>query len=363
MEAADGRYAICCRIRSNRPARGRCGGWVHRLQGASVPIAPAHLRGEGVPGKHLAALERRDEVYRRLLAALQLSAAHREQLHRRGYTPEEIHARRYRTLPGPGRAKLARECHNGTPAILGGVPGFWQKTSNCGANKYWSLAGSPGLVIPCLSPAGSIRGLRIRPDDPGEGGKYRWLSSTQKAGGTGSGVHCHVARPVNGSIVDTLLWIVEGEIKADLSAERLRTVVVSIPGVSCWSQALPDLVELVPSGGRVVVAMDADWPAKTQVHAALWGLGQACTALGYEVKIAGWDPTHKGLDDLLVAGQQPELCALDRISEPAWTLKVSSQILADAPTRRQPPAIPLATAREGIRQQLAAVRCTANPCD
>jgi hypothetical protein len=121
-------------------------------------------------------------------------------------------------------------------------------------------------------------------------------------------------------------------------------------------------VELLPAGGRVVVALDADWREKPQVHAALWGLAQACTALGYETKVALWDSAWKGLDDSLVGGHRPELHPLEKIPEPEWRLKVSSQILADAPNRRQPAAMPLATAREGIREQLAAVRCAASPC-
>jgi hypothetical protein len=198
--------------------------------------------------------------------------------------------------------------------------------------------------------------LRIRPDNVGEdGGKYRWLSSGYKPGGIGSGVHCHVARPLLHDLKDTAIWISEGELKADLSAERLRAKILSVPGASCWAHALPDVVELLPAGGRVVVALDADWREKPQVRVAVWNLAQACLALGYAVEIALWDPMWKGLDDLLVAGHQPELHSLERIPEPAWELKLSSQILADAPIRPPVTAVELEMMRQALLGAFAEV--------
>jgi hypothetical protein len=125
------------------------------------------------------------------------------------------------------------------------------------------------------------------------------------------------------------LWITEGEIKADLSAERLGVTVISIPGVGLWARALPDLAELLPGGGRVVLALDLEWATSPAVLAACWGLRQAGGALGYEVKVATWTDKTMKLDDLLVAGAHPEIRPATAIPEPTWATKLSSRVLAD----------------------------------
>ena len=178
-------------------------------------------------------------------------------------------------------------------------------------------------------PNGWIRGYQIRPGDPRKGGKYRWLSSANRPGGTSSGVNCHVARPLSGAVGDEAVWITEGIFKADLAAERLGANVVSIPGVGCWRQAMPDLAELLPHGGDVVVAMDSDWRENAAVHEAAWCLAQVCAAIGYGVEVALWEPTHKGLDDLLTAGMRPRRTGPAAVPAPAWVPKVSSRRLAE----------------------------------
>ncbi|MGH7171502.1 MAG: toprim domain-containing protein [Gemmataceae bacterium] len=200
----------------------------------------------------------------------------------RGYRSGEVELRDYRSLPLQGRARIALEIQ--ASERLDGVPGFYTGSNERGS--YPALAGSPGLFIPVRAPNKHIRGLRIRPDNANGAGKYRWLSSADKPGGIGPDASCHISRPLLLPVEDRTVWITEGEIKADLSAERLGAVVVSIPGVDLWSRALPDLAELLPNGGRIVVALDADWRDKPRVHLALSGLLLACTSLGYETGVA-----------------------------------------------------------------------------
>jgi hypothetical protein len=351
--ARDGRYAVCMRVESTRPARGGGGGWVHRLSESSVCGAPMETPPTlETPTRPTA--EHLHRVYRRLQVASCLQERHAAALLQRGYTPEEIQQRGYRTLPLAGRWKIAKQCHNGTPNDLVGVPGFFVATNNAGTDSYWSLAGLPGLLIPCLAPNGEIRAFRIRPDDRGrDGGKYRWLSSAHRSCGAGSGVHCHVARPLSGNVLDDAIWIVEGEIKADLSAERLGAVALGIPGVSLWSRALADLAELLPQGGRVVMALDSDLQENPAVHEAMWCLAQAAQALGYRGEIALWNPQWNGLDDLLVTGQKPELHPPNHLPEPKWPIKLSSRILAEVPPRTRTDARELAEMRHRLREILA----------
>ncbi len=334
LVAKSGKYAICMRVTSDRQALS--GGWVHQL-GYSPATHYSGPRPSGKPGRATkeaprARPEECARVYRKLLDVLPLRDDHRAQLLARGFTPEAIQARGYRTLP-ESRGALCRQLRNGHPDELLGIPGFYKAHSATGF-PYWTIAGLPGLLIPCRGIDATIRGFRVRPDDPGkDGGKYRWLSSSSRPCGAGSGVHCHVALPTFGTIKGEAAWITEGEIKADLSAEHLQARVISIPGVACWWKALDDLATLLPSGGRVVVALDADWPDKPQVHLAIWRLCQACRALGYSVEIATWNAAYKGLDDLLTAGLTPQRMAPENFPAPEWGLKVSSRFLVVVPPR------------------------------
>jgi hypothetical protein len=362
LVARDGRYAVCMRVESARAARGGAGGWVHLLRDAPALLcsAPTWTIPSGRPPS-LASPERRHHAYARLQAAALLSEEHRCSLLARGYSVDEIVARGYRTLPPENRWKLARRCYDGELDMPHGVPGFFPAVG--GDGPYWSLAGVPGLLIPCRSPSGQIRAYRVRPDHIGKDeGKYRWLSSGHKKGGQSSGVHAHVARPAEKELIDPDVWITEGEIKADLAATRLGAVVVSMPGVSSWATVLPDLTEILPNGGRVVVALDADWREKKAVHAAVRNACLACLALGFAVKVAQWDPTHKGLDDLLTASGKPEMRNPSDVPAEAWPLKVSARRLAAAPRVREPARLTMAAMRESLRRMIADVFSAASPC-
>jgi len=301
---------------------------------------------------------RLDAAYRRLLARCPLSDQHRADLDRRGVAPGRI-VGAFGSLRLKGRAAIGKSLQ-AAGIDPNGIPGLTLKTGDHG--EYWSLAGSPGLLIACRSPSRLIRGLRIRPDGPmaaGKGGgKYRWFSSTDMPGGTASGAHCHVAIPA----VDTdpgTVWLTEGEFKAEIAADRLGVKVISIPGVGTWSRALADLTELLPDGGRVVVAMDADWATNPAVLAAVWGLVRASRALGYRAEVASWAEPFKGLDDALVAGVSPEVSTPDGLPDLEWKLKWQSRILCPSPRRPTPRPITLAAMRARIEGEIRGLaRCT-----
>ncbi len=264
----------------------------------------------------------------------------------KGLTCDEARRRSYASLPLRGRAAVCRalrETHE-----LTGVPGFYVAEGEHG--PYRSFAGSPGLLIPVRGPHGAIRGLRVRPDDVKKaGGKYMWFSSEKKPGGVASGAHCHVARPP-GPATDPAIWITEGELKADIAAVLLGAVVLSVPGVSLWQRALADLIAMLPGGGRVVLAFDADWRKKRLVHAALWNLIVSCTAIGSRVEAALWEPTHKGIDDLLLAGLRPTLSEPTAVPPTPWELKVTARRVAATTAVLAREAVDLATMRTAIRE-------------
>lgn len=346
--ARNGTYAICNRMESGRPARGEGGGWIHRLGGArsfSEDFGPAI--NVPPPGDDVAPAARLDAVYRRFLAALILNGTHRRLLQEKGLDPCDAAKRHYASLPLQGRSRVCRRVAE--RGDLTGVPGFYIAEGDRG--HYWTCVGSPGVLIPVCAPDGRIRRLRVRPDKLHEGcGKYLHFSSSNKKGGTGSGSHCHVARPA--TVTDGAVWITEGEIKADIASGILGAIVVSIPGVSSWQRALPDLAELLPGGGCVVLALDADWRTNPAVHAALWNLLLSCQALGYRTEAALWEPTHKGIDDLLVAGLRPTIVDPKEIPPPPWTMKLTARRITVTSAARITPGMELEVMRQQLRGTL-----------
>lgn len=306
---------------------------------AYVPAGPS--------GPEPAPPEDRDRVYRALLDALALSDQHRQHLRHRGLSPDHVAALQlagYRTLPDDGHrepAIRAAATALGTVDALA-IPGLYRAKSG----KSLRLAGRAGLVIPVRDVDGHVVALKLRPDDPGDGGKYVWLSAAHMEGSS-PGAPAHVARREG----DTLR-IVEGVLKADVAAALDPGVaVIGIPSCSASSAAVPALRALRPA--RVLLAWDAD--ARANVHVAR-GLERAVvvvrevlpqTALAVET----WGGDAKGLDDALATGA-PIVARAD------VDAAVAEIIAASQPATSQPAAEPAPTpavepvapgTREGIR--------------
>jgi len=152
-------------------------------------------------------------AYSAIIDATRLSSAHRQGLRGRGLTDDRINLFEYRTLPLEGRAKIASTVISWHGEyVCAGVPGFIQRQGKRG--HYWTLAGSPGMLIPVRDLDGRIVGLKIRSDAPtNSDNRYMYLSSS-KYGGPGVESACHV--PVFKGDTSTIR-ITEGELKADIS--------------------------------------------------------------------------------------------------------------------------------------------------
>jgi hypothetical protein len=100
-----------------------------------------------------------------------------------------------------------------------------------------------------------------------------------------------------------VLWITEGELKADVCVALSELAVIGAPGVSLWANALPIVKDMNPR--MVVVAFDADWqdpdPKKQPVRDARERLTHALEVAGVRVRAAEWPHSlAKGLDDFLL---------------------------------------------------------------
>jgi len=206
----------------------------------------------------------------------------------------------YRTLPLKGRARICREIAQDDREAFLGVPGFYIKKEAGGS--WWTIAGSPGLLIPVRDGDGMINAFQIRHDGLLTDRKYSWLSSAGRPGGAGSGAPCHVARPL-GTVTDRRLWITEGPLKADLAADHLDAVVIAVPGVGAWRRGLQMASEMRPERGVLVVAYDMDAEQNKHVRLHRDDLIRGASRKGWSVHLAEWDGIiAKGIDDALTCG-------------------------------------------------------------
>jgi hypothetical protein len=283
----DGKAAICARIESGKPAGNKGAGWLHKLDTAR-PLPPLSKPIQDVKQTPKAPPDVLDMAYSALLAELQLSETHRQNLQRRGLTDAEIDSLGYRTLPASGR----RELVNRLQAVkLAGVPGFYLEAG------HWQIAGPAGITIPVRDTKSRIVGLQIRCDKV-EGGRYKWLSSRGFNAGCSPGAPVHVAGAVS---VNGELWITEGPLKADIAALKLGRVVLAVAGVGNWPGVIPIIRELRPE--RVIISFDMDKNQNAAVRLHLDTLTACLIRRGVRTFEADWDTQFKGLDDLLIGGR------------------------------------------------------------
>lgn len=238
-----------------------------------------------------------DKAYRLLFSRLMLSDEHHAALRQRGLSDQAIFVREYRSWDMADAAQSVAAVNAEMGAILDRVPGFWRG----------KLCAPPGLLIPVRDLAGRITAVKVRPDKPGTGGKYLYLSSAKK-GGPSPGAPAHIplgiARPA------TIARIVEGELKGDLTTELSGMPTISFPGVNSWKVVPPMLKEL--GATTVRVAFDADAKGNPAVAKKLVECVEALPAQGFAVELEVWDEADgKGIDDLLAAGKTPVVVAGD----------------------------------------------------
>jgi uncharacterized protein DUF3854 len=266
----------------------------HRTQRQAQPTPPASARVACALPATL------DCVYRGLLTALPLSPAHCQALRQRGLVDSEIRRRHYGTLPLKGRAALAKRIVAWWGAdVCAQVPGFYVAERN--GQRWWSVAGAAGLLIPMRNLDSHIVALKVRADAPGDGAKYTTVSSA-KRGGPSPGAQVHV--PLHEGLAGDTVRLTEGELKADVATTLSGLLTVAIPGVAQWRRALPVVQALGIQ--RVLLAFDADWRINPHVAQTLGHTAFALVKAGHEVQVEAWElALGKGIDDLLAAGHTP----------------------------------------------------------
>ncbi len=291
-----------------------------------------------------------DRVYDALLGRWSLSDSHRQQLRDRGFTDKAIEKGGYKTKPAKtcivDCATIRKRVGQ---AIFDAVPGVWQ-------GRSLGMTEKGGIVIPVRAVGGQVTALRLRLDDPGEGGKYRWITS--RAGdedGPSPGTPVHV--PLGVTSPSPLVRVTEGEFKADFCSQVDALPTISIPGVNLWERAFPVLEELKVKTVRV--AFDADASTNVDVSRNLVLFIEALVAKGIAVELERWDPSDgKGIDDLLRADKQPEVLVGDaavaatkemHVAALAAAKEIHAAAIAANPPKRKPSDVVLERLAESLK--------------
>ena len=297
-----------CGVRSEAPALCICyrvpssehsadGGFIHRLDAARASALPVVALAPSVDRAPDDALHR---AYRAMLSRLGLSSAHRAALLARGLDAQAIERAGYASLEVAGRAQLGRAIVEAVGEDLAArVPGYVVRERD---GRSWpSVAGWPGLLVPCRDERGRILGLQVRRDEPGDGPRYVWLSSRSQ-GGASASTFAHVPVIAPNARRDEVI-ITEGPLKADVVTALDGRLCIAVPGVSAWARALPVVEALRPRS--VLVAFDADLMTNPAVKLAHDALCAALVAHSIRAVSLRWPPSlGKGLDDALLYQRQ-----------------------------------------------------------
>jgi hypothetical protein len=270
------------------------GGFIHRIdvgRAASLPTVALAPSIERAPDDAL------DRAYGAMLSQLGLSSAHRAALLARGLDARAIERAGYASLEVTGRAALGRAIVEAVGADLAArVPGYVKRERD---GRSWpSVAGWPGLLVPCRDQQERILGMQVRRDDPGDGPRYLWLSSRSQ-GGASASTFAHVPVIAPDARRDEVI-VTEGPLKADVVTALDGRLCIAVPGVGAWARALPVLEALRPRS--VLVAFDADLLTNPTVKLAHDELCAAIVARSIPCASLRWPPSlGKGLDDALLS--------------------------------------------------------------
>lgn len=185
--------------------------------------------------------EARSRVYERLLELLSLTETHKKKLLERGFRAGQVAEFQFRSTPIGGTEGIARKLL-AEGYSLEGIPGFFVNGRN-----HWDAAfyrRNHGILCPVRDIYGRITGFQIRLDQPYDGRKYLWFSTTNKLHGTGS------KSPVAffGKPGDRIIRVTEGVLKANAAYAMSGYSFLGVPGVSQYKELERVLVELKELG-------------------------------------------------------------------------------------------------------------------
>jgi len=241
------------------------------------------------PQAKLAGIETRDHTYRTLLEKLSLEADHWENLLERGLDKEEIQRLQYRSTLQTGFRAMAKELVE-AGCQLYGAPGFYQDEDGCWTMDFVRR----GIMIPCWDRFGRIQRIHVRIDKE-KRNKFRPLSSVDRPNGCATENWCHLAGPVQSSIL-----LIEGYMKADIVHYFTGETVLAVPGVTALHHLAEIMFELTSLGVKhVMTCFDMDYLKNWHVESAYTKLLELLGVLNLTFGTYLWLPDYNGLDDYI----------------------------------------------------------------
>ncbi|MGB3496525.1 MAG: hypothetical protein WBA57_27605, partial [Elainellaceae cyanobacterium] len=290
---------------NGRSKNGQWGMWVPSNEGWSQQQRQRHRDELAVKRKARAEQERRkraeslsaverDRHYRAILQQLTLHPEDRADLVRRGLTVEQIERSGFKSVEQWQR--LERESNHRLPGVQ--IDGHGLNTQ-------------AGYLCPIRNADGLIVGAQVRLREPGNGGKYRWLSGATKKRPNGATPHTQngelplsAYRPENPN--ERAIALVEGVgAKPFIASERLNLATIGAAGGQFASSSktlkasLEKLsaelgtkrIEFYPDAGM----LDEKHETVRQQYQAAWRL---IKEWGYELAIAWWGQFDKADGDI-----------------------------------------------------------------
>ncbi|MFS0557493.1 CHC2 zinc finger domain-containing protein [Brevibacillus sp. 179-C9.3 HS] len=296
-----------------------------------------------------------DRIYRKFLSLCSLLPEHAMELigPKRQYTNEQVVSLLIRSVPAREDVQSIIRKLLDSGESLDRVPGFTKRLRKNGdpsieKDWYWTINASKGYFIPVRDENARIVRLRVA---TGGTPKYIWFSSPPNVslidnqwvfdnsimerdreknlihmsrGGAPSGAPINVVAPQKlmniwdpGTHISSIMMVnevlvTEGEHKSTISANKLKRLVLGLPGVGNWK----DVVPLVQAWGvqRLVLAYDSDAlysetkvaGKNVEVFKALVEFAKSLLAIGLDVVLWTWNSNDgKGLDDLLLSNKLP----------------------------------------------------------
>ena len=214
-----------------------------------------------------------------------LSTEHREALHQRGLTDEEIDTTGYFTFP---KRFISRrffkdlESHGISLDVLQKVPGFFYDEVK--ENYDFTTYSTSGIGIPIRNEKGKIVAIQIRKDTTREGEqRYTWFSSSWVMGKKKKRYGCSCGAPVDVHFpkkqIGKDIWITEGHFKARKITETFGVISLAVQGVSSWRNILPILKGY--SYEKIVIAFDADMAYNEGVFMQAMKMGLTLSQLNF----------------------------------------------------------------------------------
>ncbi len=357
----NGNYCACRRIADGGLEKTDRSGniyYAHRIGGTA-----ATGNGEDWPepqfsngGENLADADTLNKVYSAFLSHLPLFPEHIKALETRGLRPDPNatsnpgkYRAGYRTLGKGRRTAVQKLIKAGLESLLPSVPGFFIKVDERG-NRCWTVASMGGMIVPVRDAERRIIALGVRLDAPGDGGKYRYVTS-RKYGGPSPGSPVHV--PLFDGDTSTVR-ITEGALKADAATALSGMLTLGLPGVNAWAKAATILNQFGATTARI--AFDADCVINHHVAESLSRLAEDLRDKGFTVELERWPMTAgKGIDDLLATGRRPDLVTGDAVAQAVAQIVEEARKADPPPAAARPAANGLANEADDDPHRLARV--------